>query len=170
MIKGEATLVPNLFPYDVYSGVTIMANDHVVPLEKLTAKRVSDAFSVGVEIPQEDMVFGPLPPLSPDHVELHAPSGGGLVHPHQQCSATQYPGNQYMDELSSSIRFQEAHGANYWQEYVAEEKERDLRYIGSIGSSHWLASFVSLGVLGEIVCVYPELFAVDDFGADRWPN
>jgi len=167
MIRGEATLVPNLFPYDVHSGVIIMANDHVVPLERLTAKRVSDTYSVGVGFLRKIWSLDPSLPYHLITWNYMPPSGGGLVHPHQQCSATQYPGNQYMDELSSSIRFHDAHGVNYWQEYVAEEKQRDLRYIGSIGSSHWLSSFVSLGVLGEIVCVYPELFTVDDFGAEQ---
>jgi len=167
MIRGEATLVPNLFPYDVHSGVIIMANDHVVPLERLTAKRVSDTYSVGVGFLRKIWSLDPSLPYHLITWNYMPPSGGGLVHPHQQCSATQYPGNQYMDELSSSKRFHEAYGANYWQEYVAEEKERALRYIGSIGSSHWLSSFVSLGVLGELVCVYPELFTVDDFGAEQ---
>ncbi len=92
------------------------------------------------------------------------PSGGGLVHPHVQCSATQHPGNQYADELAASKRFYDAHGVNYWEEYAAEEKRAESRYIGAIGGSRWFSSFVSLGVLGEIMAVFPETFAVGDFG------
>ncbi len=167
MARGEATLVPNLFPYDVHSGVIIMMNDHVAPLEKLTAQRIFDAFFVGVEFLKHICSLDPFLPYHLIMWNYMPPSGGGLVHPHLQCSATEHPGNQYADELSSSKRFCEAYGLNYWQEYVAEEKSRDLRYIGSIGSSHWLASFVSLGVLGEIAAVYPELFAVGDCGAQH---
>ncbi len=167
MTKGEAALVPNLFPYDAHSGVIIMANDHVAPLEKLTAQRVSDAFSVGVGFLKHIRSFDSSLPYHLITWNYMPPSGGGLVHPHQQCSATRHPGNRYMDELSSSKRFHETYGVNYWQEYVAEEKRTDLRYIGSIGSSHWLSSFVSLGLLGEIICVYPERYAVDDFDAEQ---
>ena len=124
MTRGEAMLVPNLFPYDVHSGVIIMTNDHVTPLEKLTAQRVSDAFSIGVEFLKKIWSLDPSLPYHLIMWNYMPPSGGGLVHPHQQCSATEHPGNLYMDELSSSKRFYDAYGVNYWQEYVAEEKEQ----------------------------------------------
>ena len=34
MVRNETVLIPNLFPYDVYSGVIIMADQHVVPLDE----------------------------------------------------------------------------------------------------------------------------------------
>lgn len=43
------------------------------------------------------------------------------------------------------------------EQYIAE------RYIGSIDNSHWLTSFVSLGVLGEIICIFPDVHSIDDF-------
>ncbi len=46
--QGEALLVPNLYPYDIYSAVDIMTNDHVVPLECFNDKRLFDSFSVGI--------------------------------------------------------------------------------------------------------------------------
>ena len=94
------------------------------------------------------------------------PAGGGLVHPHLQCSASKYPGNRYVDELSASKRFHDDHGINYWQEYVEEEKRIGTRYIASMGTSHWLSSFLSSGVLGEVCCVFPDVFDVNGFGPE----
>lgn len=68
-----------------------------------------------------------------------------------------------MDELRSSARFFDEEGANYWVELAGEEKRLGRRFIGSIDGTHWLASFVSLGLLGEILCVFPDTFSVGDF-------
>ena len=72
LIRGEATLIPNLYPYDVHSGVIIMTDDHVVPLEKLTDRRVSDALSLGVDFLQAGTVSEYLAALSSYGLELYA--------------------------------------------------------------------------------------------------
>jgi galactose-1-phosphate uridylyltransferase len=161
--RNEALLIPNLFPYDVYSGVTIMADEHVVSLEGLSETRLTDAFALGVEFLKRAAAFDDAPPYPLITWNYMPPSGGGLVHPHQQCFATAYPGNQYMDELRASQRFYDAHHMNYWSALVEEEECIGKRHIGRLGGSHWLASFVSLGVLGEIMCVFPDLFSIHDF-------
>lgn len=161
--RNEALLIPNLYPYDVYSGVIIMSDDHVVPLEGLTERRLTDTVTLGVEFLKKVMAHDGAPPYPVITWNYMPPSGGGLVHPHQQCFATSYPGNQYTDELRCAERFYDTHGANYWSALVEEEIRIGTRYIGSVGSSHWLASFVSLGVLGEIMCVFPEIFSIEDF-------
>ena len=48
--RGEAVLIPNLFPYDVYSSVIIMTDDHVVPLVP----------ALGEEVPTTLFRWGPI--------------------------------------------------------------------------------------------------------------
>jgi galactose-1-phosphate uridylyltransferase len=167
LIKGEATLIPNLFPYDIYSAVVIITDDHVVPLEKLSEKRVSDALSLGTDFLQRISALDPALPYHLMAWNYMPPSGGGLVHPHQQCFATKYPGNQYLDELAASKRFYDSHETNYWQDYVNEEIRLRQRYVGTVGISHWLTSFVPLGLLGDVVCIFPDVFCVNDFTAEH---
>jgi len=161
--RNEAILIPNLYPYDTYSGVIIMTDDHVIPLEKLTGGMVSDALSLGIDFLKRIRSVDSSLPYHLMAWNYMPPSGGGLVHPHQQCFATGHPGNQFLDELSASKRFCDMHGVNFWHEYVDEEKRLGQRYIGAVGNSHWLSSFVSLGLLGEVMCVFPDIFAIDDF-------
>jgi UDPglucose--hexose-1-phosphate uridylyltransferase len=167
LIKGEATLIPNLHPYDTYSGVIIMTDDHVVPLEKMTDERMWDTLALGVDFLKQVRSLDSTLPYHLITWNYMPPSGGGLVHPHQQCFATAHPGNQYRDELSASKHFYETHGVNFWQEYIDEEKGLGQRHIGTIGSSQWLSSFVPLGLLGEAMCFFPEVFAVEDFTAEN---
>jgi len=162
-VKNEAVLIPNLFPYDVHSGIMIMTDDHVVPLERLTEGRLLDAFSLGIEFLKRIRIINPGLPYCVMSWNYMPPSGGGLVHPHQQYFATSFPGNQFVDELKASEEFCRTQDSNYWAELISEEQRQGQRYIGRIGSSHWITSFVSLGILGEIMCIFPDVFSVDDF-------
>jgi len=158
-------LIPNLYPYDIHSAVVIMTDDHLVPLPQLERQRLFDSFSVGIEFLRK---VKSLDPALPYHImawNYMPPSGGGLVHPHQQYFASAYPGNQFTAELKSAELFYQKNKTDYWTELVAEEQNRGERYIGRLGNSEWLTSFVPFGVLGEIMAVFPGVCCVDDFQA-----
>ena len=163
LIRNEACLIPNLFPYDVHSGVLIMTDHHVVHLKDLNEQRLFDAFWLGTHFLQRIKAISPEQPCHLMTWNYMPPSGGGLVHPHQQYFATSNPGNQFSDELKASDAFYNSFGTNYWWELIEVERLQEKRFIGQIGSSYWLSSFVSMGLLGEIMCVFPEVFDVSQF-------
>jgi galactose-1-phosphate uridylyltransferase len=163
--RNEACLIPNLFPYDIHSGVLIMTDPHVVPLEHFDEKRLRDAFSLGIEFLKRIRAIDPSLPYYLMTWNYMPPSGGGLVHPHQQYIVTSCPGNQFMEELKASLAFHKTYGVNYWMELLREEQEIGTRFIGNIGRSSWLTSFVSLGLLGDILCVFPSVKSIDEFAS-----
>jgi len=167
LTRNEACLIPNLFPYDIYSAVMIMTDEHLVPLEKLDGQRLFDALSLGTEFLKKIKRIAPSLPFHLMTWNYMPPSGGGLVHPHQQYFATENPGNQFLNELKASEEFYRTNGTSYWTELIKEEERIGERYIGTTGSSHWLASFVSLGLLGEIVCIFPHVFSIEDFSEEH---
>jgi UDPglucose--hexose-1-phosphate uridylyltransferase len=160
--RNQALLTPNLFPYDIYSSVVIMTAEHVIPLEGFTEELLSDAFSLGIQFLKRVRIISPSLPYHIVTWNYMPPSGGGLVHPHQQAFATEHPGNLFTAELMASEKFYQEHGASYWPELIREEKKQAQRYIGSIGRSVWLSSFVSHGIFGEVTSIFPEVFSVDD--------
>ena len=161
--KNQALLFPNLFPYDIYSAVMIMTEEHVVSLKGFTEEILKDAFSLGIEFFRRIKTIDPFLPYHIMTWNYMPPSGGGFVHPHQQYFATACPGNRFTDELIASEKFYKTHGANYWNELIREEKRLNERYIGSDGDSAWLSSFVSTGIFGEIECIFPGVFSVETF-------
>lgn len=163
LTKNQAVLIPNLFPYDVYSSVVIMTDEHVVPLGGFTEEILNDALSLGIQFLKKIKTLSPSLPYHIMAWNYMPPSGGGLVHPHQQYFATACPGNMFTQELKASERFSSTHGASYWPELIREEQRLNERYIGSIGKSNWLVSFVALGTFGEIMCIFPEVFSINDF-------
>jgi galactose-1-phosphate uridylyltransferase len=162
LLRGEAMLIPNLFPYDIHSGIVVMTDDHLVPFESFSEQRLVDALTLGTDFLKKVAQTDPDQSYHVGTWNYMPPSGGGLVHPHQQYFATNNPGNQFTDELAASEAFQKKHGTTYWSELIQEEKERKERYIGSTGRIEWLSSFVSMGILGEILAIIPDCFSVID--------
>ncbi|HPU35687.1 MAG TPA: hypothetical protein PL078_05845 [Bacillota bacterium] len=165
LARGEALLVPNLHPYDVYSSVCIMTREHVVPLAEFSSEHLHNSFSLGLDFLKRIKSIDPSLPYQVMGWNYMPPSGGGLIHPHQQYFATRNPGNLFNDEFRASERFYESCQRNYWHELISIEQRNGQRYIGQLGDSHWLASYVSMGVMGEILCVFPEVYCLDDFTA-----
>ncbi len=161
--RNEAMLVPNLFPYEVHSSIAIMTSDHVVPLNGFDEMRLFDALLLGTEFLKRTRIVSPSLPYHLMTWNYMPPSGGGLVHPHQQYFATEHPGNLVMDELRASRKFYEKYGRTFWLELINEEMRRGERYIGETTHAHWLTSFVCFGRLGDILCVLPDVFSIDDF-------
>ncbi len=170
--RGETTLIPNISPYDQFSALAVMSRDHVVPLEKLSRRLLKDAFGAGLEffkiieqktrLPYYTITWNYMPP-----------SGGGLVHPHQQVFVSDSPGNLYRKTLENSKSYYRTHGKNYWNELCNIEKERGERFIGQLEKSFWLAAFAPLGVLGEFYGIFPgvhTIFDIDEETIDEWVN
>lgn len=163
--QGEALLVPNISPYDDYSGVVIMSEEHVLSLADLTPERFKDALDLAWDFL---LILKEKEPELPYHYigwNYMPPSGGGLVHPHLQVFASHSPPHRL--EMEKAADFMKETGKNFFQEYIATEKERDERYIGQVGESHWLSAFAPVGVLGEYLCIFPDVHTVADLTISR---
>lgn len=160
--RGETTLIPNISPYDQFSALAVMSHDHVVPLQKLTHRHLKDAFGAGLEFFR--IISGKKIGL-PYHIitwNYMPPSGGGLVHPHQQVIISDSPGNLYRKTLESSKRYFLKNGLSYWKAFCSAEKERNERFIGELERSCWFTAFVPLGIQGEFLGIFPDVHTIFD--------
>jgi UDPglucose--hexose-1-phosphate uridylyltransferase len=160
--RGETTLIPNISPYDQFSALVAMGHQHVVPLEGLTPRLLKDALMVGLDffriiaakkysLPYHIIIWNYMPP-----------SGGGIVHPHQQIIISDSPGNLFRKSLENSQRYYQAHHQNYWKEICLAEEKKGQRLAGRLERSCWLASFAPLGVLGEFLGIFPDVHTIFD--------
>ena len=56
---GDATLIPNLIPFDTYAGVSILSREHYIGIEDLTPEVMSDAFFAALLFIQRVIEFDP---------------------------------------------------------------------------------------------------------------
>ena len=93
-----------LVPYDEHSAVTVMSQEHYVPLGKFTQPQLFNAFRVC----QDYLQYAQRHPQTTYALvfwNYFPASGGTQIHPHLQIFATDTPGNTLEEELTCSLRY-----------------------------------------------------------------
>ncbi|HLY32386.1 MAG TPA: hypothetical protein VKQ36_15260 [Ktedonobacterales bacterium] len=152
--RGEATLFPNLVPYDEHSAVAAMSQAHYVPIGQFTHMLLFDAFSVCLaylrQVQRLPRTTYPL--LFWNYLPA---SGGTQIHPHLQVFATDTPGNALQEELACSLRYEQEEGRPFWADLLEEEQRLGERFVGRGAHSAWLTSFVSRSLLADTLILFP---------------
>ena len=153
--KGKAIAFPNNGPYDVYGVVVVISDKHFIALKGFDAETIYNALTVAQSYLKSVEKYD-------DRAIYHfiawnymPPSGGSLVHPHLQSNAGYYPTDYQKQLLEAAERYYQEKGTNYWSDLLKEEKQNGQRYIGKIGNTEWLTSFVPKGRLSDVMAVFP---------------
>jgi UDPglucose--hexose-1-phosphate uridylyltransferase len=138
---GEALVVPNLFPYDRYSAVTIVSETDFVPLDGFSEDLLANAFRADLgyleRVRETDGEGLRHYSANWNYMPL---SGGSLVHPHHQLIASPIPTNYLRDVEAGLSR----HGGDYFGDLIRIEESGE-RWVGREGSISWLTGFAPLG-------------------------
>src|SRR5215208_4598995 len=123
---GEATVIPNLFPRDLFSAVTMLSEADYIPPPGFTQELLENAFSADltylIRMRDKDRE---LKHFSANWNYMHL-AGASLIHPHHQLIASPIPTN-YLREVETGLNKYEG---NYFNDLVATEEERDERWVG----------------------------------------
>ena len=150
MRRGEAVLVPNLFPYDDVSAIVAMSSRHFVPMHAFPAAMIADSLKLARDFIREAratvqardawgiVTWNYMPP-----------SGASQVHPHLQVIVTDTPGNALRRELEAESRFFERHGVSYPEALLEAERREGSRIVLEEGMLAWWVPWCPLGMLGN---------------------
>ncbi|MBO0706747.1 MAG: hypothetical protein J2P44_00180 [Candidatus Dormibacteraeota bacterium] len=156
--RGRALCFPNLATYAKWSSVSIYGSDlHYLPLDRMTPQLVVDNLAAQVEFLRAVVRYDAAAPwvsLSANHM---LPSGSSLFHPHMQGAVDPCPTT--FQQLLAEVP------AGRFAEYLATERELGQRYLGSIGSVEWLASFAPVG-FHELRALVPGLRSPEQLTAE----
>ncbi len=153
--RGKALAFPNAGPYDVYGTVVVMSDEHFIPLKEFTLETVHDALLAAHTYIESVRKADPKAKYHFIAWNYLPPSGGSLVHPHLQANAGYYPTNYQKQLLEASRKYRRKQGTNYWSDLLEQERRTGERYIGRLGATHWLTSFVPKGRLSDILVLFP---------------
>ena len=160
--SGRATVIPNLVPFDRYAALAIFSGDHYIPMEALTPATMQDAFAAAYAFAERILHVDPLVRFVNINWNYMPPAGSSLVHPHLQVNAGEVPTNEHRLQLEGCRQYTRKTGRSFWQDLMAAEKTAGERYVGEIGNTFWAMSFVPLGFLPDILCVFPECRSLAD--------
>jgi len=163
--RGEATLFPNLSPYDRHSVVVVLTEQHFLSPEQFTPTQIAN----GLEALQE--YFRALEPTSPGSFSLvtwnYMPLAGATqIHAHLQGFSTDRPGNLLEQEVRSSRTFYDRHGQRYWDRLPFCEKKLGERFIAEAHHTTWLTAFVSKSVVSDLLVIFPRHRSLEELPAD----
>ncbi|MCL6634200.1 MAG: hypothetical protein K6T29_00295 [Peptococcaceae bacterium] len=157
-----ATVIPNLSPYERYSAVVIMSDEHYLDWPSLSLQTISDSFQAGLLFLQRCAEFDP-PGASYCSINWnYMPySGGTLVHPHLQVLAGNEPTNYHKRCLRGALQYFEEFSSGFWSDLISAEKEQKERYLGSTGQLHWMTTFAPRA-LADVTVVFAGCRSLKD--------
>jgi len=153
---GDATLIPNLAPFEKHAGVAIFSQEHFLPMENLTPETMRDAFSASLLYLKRVAQSDPLVRFFSINWNYMPCAGSSIVHAHLQPNAGEVPTNALRKQLERSRRHLLNHHRTFWEDFIDAEMQNGERALGKIGSTFWTMSFVPASFLPDVQCIFPE--------------
>jgi UDPglucose--hexose-1-phosphate uridylyltransferase len=154
--EGEATLIPNMIPFDQYAGVSILSHRHYVPMEALTPQAMRDGFTAAIRFIRAVCEHDAKVTWFSLNWNYFPPAGSSIVHPHLQPNCGELPPNQLRLQLERCAGYRDRTGRTFWDDFVEAEEKKQERYVGRTGPVTWIMSFVPWGFVPDVSCVFAE--------------
>jgi UDPglucose--hexose-1-phosphate uridylyltransferase len=163
---GEATVFPNPMPYMPYSTITALGAEHFVGLTDFTSKMLSDAFLASQSYFEKVYEYAPEAKYCCIMWNYMPPANSSQLHPHLQVLASYSPLAYHQKLLEASQEYRNETGANYWSDFIAEERRLQERYIATLGNTVWLTSFVSRSGFFDALAIFQGRDAITSLSLD----
>jgi UDPglucose--hexose-1-phosphate uridylyltransferase len=163
---GEATVFPNPLPYMPYSTITVLGAEHFVGLTEFTPKMLCDAFLASQSYFKKVHEYDPEVKYYCIMWNYMPPANSSQLHPHLQVLASHSPLAYHQKLLEASQEYRNETGANYWSDFIAEEKRLQERYIATLGDTVWLTSFVPRSGFLDAMAIFQGSDAIISLSLD----
>jgi len=163
---GDATVIPNINPYEKYASLVVMSSRHYIPMEGIDTQLMVNSFRAGLDYLQR---VATIDPDEARYVSInwnYMPySGGSLINPHLQILSGKEPCTYDKQLIIASDNYLSDHNSNYWTDLISSEIKTGERYVGQTGQVHWLSVFAPRHV-GDIIGILPDKLTIADVTDD----
>ncbi|MGK2876168.1 MAG: hypothetical protein ACSLEW_11100, partial [Nocardioides sp.] len=154
LTRGQATLVPNLSPYDAFSAVTVICADHFVSIDAWSPDVLHDAVSLASDYATAIRDAGNDLPFTLLSWNYMPPAASTQIHPHLQVIVTDEPGENVKRRIRAQRDYFERWGRAYFDDLVATERAVGERWVYDSDHLTVLTDFVSLSALSDVRIVF----------------
>jgi galactose-1-phosphate uridylyltransferase len=169
LVRGDAVLFPNLFPYGRYSAVSLFDTRHFVPIGSADPLAYTRSFRNAADYLDRVRRADPAA-VYWAITQNHLPSAGGsLVHPHLQVHADRLASNHHRFLEKRSADYFVTAGRHLLGDYLTHEKRRGTRCIGRTGDWEWVAAFAPEGFF-EIWGLLPGCCRITAVTPQQWAD
>jgi len=147
--RGDARLFPNLFPYDEYSAIVVLCDEHFHAMDAIPPRVVADGLTAA-----RDFVRAVAPAFAGRAAYgivtwNYMPAAGATqVHPHMQVIVTTNPGNALRRQLEAERAWLAGEGRAY-ADMLIDAERGGPRWIGEADGIAWTVPFAPAGLLGD---------------------
>jgi UDPglucose--hexose-1-phosphate uridylyltransferase len=147
--RGAARLFPNLFPYDEFSAIVVLCDEHFHAMDAIPSRLVVDGLTAA-----RDFVRAVAPNFAGRAAygivtwNYMPPAGATQVHPHMQVIVTTNPGNALRRQLDAERAWLAREGRAY-AGMLTDAERGGPRWIGEAEGIAWSAPFAPAGLLGD---------------------
>lgn len=163
LVRGEATLFPNLFPYDEISAIVAISRAHALDAKAMPAQVIADAIALARDFfrharQRSDQLAGAYGLIAWNYLPA---SGGSQLHPHMQVALTRHPGNRLARELAAEAAYLSATGNAYASDLLKSERD-GARWLMEDAAASWITPFAPIGVLGDVMAIFHQDQAIEE--------
>lgn len=169
IVKGEATLFPNLFPYSKHNGVVVFSRQHYVRLKEFTRKLIKDAFMAAQAYIQRVASLDPKARYASINWNYLPTSGGSIIHPHLHVIVSESGTNYQALTCTKADQFEKETGKEYFKALYDAEKAMGERWIGEKGNVAWMHAFAPKSH-HDYVAIFKGSHSFDAIAEDDWDH
>ncbi len=166
--QGQATVVPNAFPYSRYNAVVILSEDHFLSLDDFTPGILHEGFQAAISYIKQIRQFDDKVVYASINWNYMPPAGGGIIHPHFQIVVDKQPTRFHQKLVAESLKYHMTREKNYWADLVSFEEKRKERYILRSENIVFLSTYCPRGMLGEVLALFEKVRTLDEVGEEGW--
>ena len=164
----KALVFPNFMPYDQHNALAIFSDEHFIGLSDFSEELLINGFLASQTYLKRVFQVNSKNKYFCINWNYMPPSGGSLVHPHLHLMADKEPSDHHALLLRRGKRFWKKFNANYWDELIAEEKKRGVRYVGDTGSVCWILYFAPKGMMFDVMGIFVENASILELAASQF--
>ncbi|MFC5997576.1 hypothetical protein ACFP6A_02365 [Quadrisphaera sp. GCM10027208] len=159
--RGQATLVPNLSPYDAFSAVTVICAEHFVPIGDWSPELLVDAISLARDYAAAIRAAGHALPYTLLSWNYMPPAASTQIHPHLQVIVTDEPGTNVTARIGAQREYLKRWGRPFFDDLVETERAVGERWVHDSEHVTVLTDFVSLSALSDVRIVFSDHQVLD---------
>lgn len=142
---GETVLFPNLVPYSQYAAVAVFTPRHWLGVSEFSPRLIADNLAASIRYIRAVYASDPRARYCAWNVNYLYPSGGSLPHPHAQVFLDPFPTTMLRFQLEAGEKYWRDTRANFWEDLVTAEKQRNERFVCEIGATSWFTPYAPIG-------------------------
>jgi galactose-1-phosphate uridylyltransferase len=155
IVSEKSVVFPNAFPYDAYSAVGVVGDEHFVAMDSFDVDVLCDSLLSAQDYLKRVWAKDQKAIHQSINMNYMPLSGGSIIHPHIQILAGDIPTNYQREIRRKTGEYRESNGSLFFTDLISEEEKMGERFIKRDSEIVWLSAFAPMGIC-EFISIFED--------------